>query len=149
MIQLNKNGQLIGKRVGAYVIDMFLSSFLYIGLFLLILPLSMYVSKEDILAFTDKIDTTIAYYVLLLGYFTIQEVIWKKTIGKKIFKLRIVHSKEGQNTAFQLFLRNVFRVIDIITIIGLLMILFDTKHRRLGDIISKTMVVEEKKVIES
>lgn len=145
MIQLNKNGQLIGKRITAYTIDMFLSSLIYIGMFLLILPLSMYVSKEDILTFINRIDPTVAYYVLLLLYFTIQEFFWHKTIGKKILKLKIVHTDESRLRGYQLILRNIFRVIDIITIIGFVIVLFDSKNRRLGDTISKTMVVEERK----
>ncbi len=134
--------QVLSKRIVAFSIDMFLASFLYIGMFLLLIPLMRILSKAQMSALISKIDATWTYYSLLFLYFLLQEVFWKKTIGKRILKLEILHKDGKKLRMYQLLIRNIMRVVDLVTIVGLLITLFKSNNQRLGDIIAKTVVVK-------
>lgn len=144
----NEKVQLLGRRIVAYSIDMFLASFLCIGMILLLIPLSMYISKDELLLITGKIDTTVTYYSFVFIYFLVQEMFWHKTVGKKLLKLEIVHSDGKKLQMYQLILRNVFRIVDVVTMVGLLITPFNSKNQRLGDILSKTVVVAKRVLLQ-
>lgn len=137
----NVKVQLLGRRMAAYSIDMFIASFLYIGIVLLVVPLSKYISKDELLSITANIDKTIFYYSFLLIYFLVQELFWYKTIGKKMLKLEIILSDGQKLKMYQLILRNIFRIVDVVTFVGIILMVFNSNNQRFGDILSKTKVV--------
>ncbi len=125
---LKKKVSTLFNRVYAFIIDYIISMFL-------LMPILINIS--------DKY-----YEIALFGgtsvVICIQEIIFKKTIGKKILKFEI-QSESTDNTAslevstMQIIKRNITRFIIpfdyLITIV-------DKKERRLGDIFARTKVVK-------
>ncbi len=105
----------------------------------------MYISKATLLSIIENIDAVVTYYTFIFLYFLVQEIFWHKTVGKKLLRLEIIHKDRKKIRWYQVILRNIFRFIDVVTIVGFLITPFTSKNQRLGDIISKTMVVEKRK----
>ncbi len=88
---------------------------------------------------------TIAYFVLSIGYGLVCEWKWRgQTVGKKIFRLRVVDA-EGLKLQFhQIVLRNLLRFVDSLPAfyaVGGASCWFTKKFQRLGDIAANTIVV--------
>lgn len=87
-------------------------------------------------------------FALTWGYFVLFEMLWSgQTPGKRIAGLRVV-GQDGYPVTFAASLiRNVVRLIDILPMyygIGLLVMLIDSRSRRLGDLAAGTLVVKER-----
>lgn len=137
------NNKILSKRIIAVTIDMFLTL-----VFLVIILLMLFIigrNNKTILNFLtlqQRIYDVIKYYVSIWLYFTLQEAIFGKTIGKKIMGLNVITYDYKKPTILQSSIRNIFRITDQLFYIGSIPILFDSKERRFGDIIAKTIVVE-------
>ena len=84
---------------------------------------------------------TLAVY---LGYFIISEMAMNgQSIGKKIFKLRVIQDSGRPINFFQSLLRNAIRLIIDQTGVGIVTILFSKKFKRVGDMVALTIVVAE------
>lgn len=99
-------------------------------------------------------QTAVAAFLFLLvflvffGYFPFFEAIWNgQTPGKKIVGLRVIKAGGYPIHFHDVFLRNLFRIVDFLPLwygVGMLFIFFDTQHRRLGDMIAQTLVIKER-----
>lgn len=88
---------------------------------------------------------TIAYFTISIGYGLVCEWKWRgQTIGKKVFRLRVVDA-EGLKLQFhQIVLRNLLRFVDSLPFlyaVGGASCWFTKKFQRLGDIAANTIVV--------
>ena len=95
---------------------------------------------------------TLGYFVVSIGYSITCEWVWRgQTVGKKLFRLRVIDA-EGMRLQFnQIVTRNLLRFVDALPacyfVGGLSCIL--TRHcQRLGDIAANTVVVRYPQVIE-
>ena len=95
---------------------------------------------------------TLGYFVVSIGYSITCEWVWRgQTVGKKLFRLRVIDA-EGMRLQFnQIVTRNLLRFVDALPVCyfvgGLSCIL--TRHcQRLGDIAANTVVVRYPRVIE-
>ncbi|HJX28119.1 MAG TPA: RDD family protein [Thermoanaerobaculia bacterium] len=92
--------------------------------------------------------TTTGAFLVLTGYHIFFEVRYQgRTLGKRITRLRVVDGRGLPITLEQSFVRNVVRVLDFLPAfygIGGLASLIDREHRRLGDILADTLVVQER-----
>ncbi len=78
-------------------------------------------------------------------YFEIMETMYGKTVGKMLFKLRVLRVDGSKPDATAIAIRTVFRVIDDLPFFYLLgFIVASTKDgkQRIGDLVAKTMVVK-------
>ena len=127
------------KRIYAGIIDYFIACVIQtilMGLFL-IGPLLL-----------NNIDTTNVFNVMTRAfaitccswsYLIIRDIIGKKSIGKRIFKLKIINKSDNSETNFiKRFLRNITWLLGPIDII-----VFLISKERLGDKIIGTDVVEQ------
>jgi uncharacterized RDD family membrane protein YckC len=82
------------------------------------------------------------YYVIAEGCFR------GKTIGKQIFRLRVIHEEGYPITFWAAFLRNTVREADFLALYGvaLLTMIVAGKFQRLGDLAARTIVVEERHI---
>lgn len=74
-----------------------------------------------------------------------------QTPGKHLCGLRVVDSRGLPITFQQSLVRNVVRVLDFAPIfygLGGLVSLFDRNHRRLGDIVADTLVIQEREAVD-
>jgi len=88
---------------------------------------------------------TLGYFVISFGYAILLEWIWRgQTVGKKLFRLRVVDA-EGMRLQFdQIVTRNLLRAVDMLPafyFIGGAACWFSRKCQRLGDIAANTVVI--------
>ena len=96
--------------------------------------------------------SVISYFVLSIGYGIFFEWNWRgQTIGKKLFRLRVV-DVEGMRLQFnQIVVRNLLRFVDSLPafyLVGGLTCWLNSKCQRLGDIAANTVVIRNAQVIE-
>lgn len=83
-------------------------------------------------------------FIIVYGYYMISEILMcGRTLGKKVMHLRIIRNNGGPVTIKHVVIRNLFRVFIDNFGIGILMMFFNKKNKRLGDIVAGTIVVIE------
>ncbi|MCD4819930.1 MAG: RDD family protein [Candidatus Cloacimonetes bacterium] len=87
----------------------------------------------------------IGYFVISVGYTISFETFWNgQTIGKKLFKIKVIDQNSLQAGFQQIFIRNILRFVDALPafyLVGGISILFSKKFQRLGDIAANTLVI--------
>jgi uncharacterized RDD family membrane protein YckC len=88
-----------------------------------------------------------AGFVVYWGYYAIFESVWKgQTPGKKWAGIRVIKDSGRPITPFEAAARNLVRMIDVLPsfyAVGLVTMLLNDKHRRVGDYVAGTLVVHE------
>ena len=95
----------------------------------------------------------LAAFVLYWGYYAIFESVWKgQTPGKRWAGIRVIKDSGRPITPFEAAARNLVRIVDFMPsfyAFGLVTMLLNDKHRRLGDFVAGTLVVHESSDRES
>lgn len=123
------------KRIGAFFVDFIITAIIMDIPFmiLVILPLVKGQQPSDVILRT-LISTLIAFLYLIL-----RDLPKNASIGKRIFKLKIIDSKTKEEaTLKQRFLRNLPLLLNWIEIIT-----FVCSGKRIGDRLAKTDVVQK------
>jgi uncharacterized RDD family membrane protein YckC len=94
----------------------------------------------------------IGYFIISIGYGILFEWIWRgQTLGKRMFRLRVVDA-EGMRLQFhQIVVRNLLRFVDSLPafyFVGGVTSWLNSKCQRLGDIAANTVVIRHPKVDE-
>jgi uncharacterized RDD family membrane protein YckC len=94
----------------------------------------------------------ISYFALSIGYAIVLEWLWRgQTIGKKLFRLRVV-DVEGLRLQFdQIATRNLLRFVDSLPalyFVGGVSCWFSSRGQRLGDLAANTIVVRNLRLAE-
>jgi len=94
----------------------------------------------------------ISYFVFSVGYGMVCEWFWRgQTVGKRVFRLRVMDG-EGLRLQFsQIAIRNLLRVVDILPIcymVGGAVCWITRKNQRLGDIAAGTVVIRHPDIAE-
>ena len=94
----------------------------------------------------------LAYFGVMIGYGIFCEWAWRgQTVGKRVFRLRVVDA-EGMRLQFdQVVTRNLLRCVDslpLFYLVGGLSCWFSRKCQRLGDIAANTIVIRQPPVAE-
>lgn len=138
------------RRYVAYLLDLFLVSFLVAVAALAIVVLSFG-------ARSSGGPILVAYFVLFWGYRGVCEALFNgQTVGKRLLGLRVVSEQGVPITGAQAILRNVVGALDgtvpyllrpdltsLLLLTGLTSMLLTRKFQRLGDLAAGTMVVVE------
>lgn len=94
----------------------------------------------------------IIHFLMYWGYFALFEAFKNgQTPGKMLFKLRVIQDSGRQITFFESMTRNLIRVVDLIPgfyLAGVVTMLCNLQHKRLGDLAAGTLVVHERKMEE-
>lgn len=123
------------KRIGAFFVDFIITAIIMDIPFmiLVILPLIKGQQPSDVILRT-LISTLIAFLYLVL-----RDLPKNGSIGKRIFKLKIIDSKTKEAASLkQRFLRNILLLLNWIEIIT-----FVCSGKRIGDRLAKTDVVQK------
>ncbi len=87
-------------------------------------------------------------FLMLWGYFVLFEAFWHgQTPGKRIMKLRVLKDSGRSITLFESMTRNLLRLVDSLPnlyVVGLISMLCNRQHKRLGDFAAGTIVVHER-----
>jgi uncharacterized RDD family membrane protein YckC len=98
----------------------------------------------------DWEDAAIAllYFVAQVGYGIVLEWRWRgQTVGKRLFKLRVIDAQGLRLQLSQIVIRNLLRLIDslpMLYLVGGAASLFSKKYQRLGDLAANTVVARER-----
>lgn len=126
------------RRIKSWIIDYLIitSLFVFGGI------LFSYVEYSILSKYPEYTSTfalcAIVYIILYFCTLPLKDVINKRSFGKKICHLRIVTQKSEPPTFFQLIIRNLTVYIWPVEVMLVL-----CNKRRIGDIVSKTLVVAE------
>ena len=81
---------------------------------------------------------------ILLAYHLIFEMVWNgQTPGKRMLGLRVIRENGYPLRATDAVVRNLVRLVDSLAYIGLVVMLFNDRAKRLGDFAAGTVVVRE------
>lgn len=138
----------IGFRALAYAIDVAMlfgsALVLYFG-YSLIGPSAFEVYQG--LSSLERAAGLLLLFIAIWVYWTGLEVLWRgQTLGKRLMRIRVVRSDGSPVGAFESAVRNLLRLIDFLPgcyPIGVITMLIDRRHRRLGDIVAGTILVRE------
>lgn len=96
---------------------------------------------------------SLGWFTITWGYYTLFETFWKgQTPGKRWAGIRVIKESGRTITAFEAASRNLMRVVDWLPGfygVGVVTMLLNAKHRRLGDFVAGTLVVHESSDRES
>lgn len=141
--------QLAGPAVrsAAYLLDLLLR-----GLFVMIVVMSLSIgalATGELYGFEAGL-VLVLFFTLEWGYFVLFDLLLSgSSPGKRAFGLRVIHESGRPLTPSESILRNLLRAADILPLfyaIGISAMCFDTKFRRLGDLVAGTVVVREPRV---
>lgn len=95
---------------------------------------------------------TLGYFVISFGYAIFMEWAWRgQTIGKKLFRLRVMDA-EGMRLQFdQIVTRNLLRLVDMLPafyFVGGVACWLNRKCQRLGDVAANTIVIRTPVIAE-
>lgn len=140
----------LGSRTVAFLIDQII---LWAISALVILSL-VFVMNADMKIIGNGITSwpvaiaIISLFILHWGYFFVLEYFsGGRTIGKKIIGIRVIQDNGHSLTLLSSFIRNFFRIIDSLPtnyLVGILMIYFHPKHKRVGDLVAGSIVIHER-----
>ncbi|MEM6280102.1 MAG: RDD family protein [Verrucomicrobiota bacterium] len=92
--------------------------------------------------------TILLQFLVFTFYGMLTEWLWAgQTVGKRLFRLRVIDERGLAPGARQIVIRNLFRVIDILPstfyLLGSLSCLLTKRCQRIGDIAAGTLVIRE------
>src|SRR4051812_13961116 len=142
----------LGSRSAAFIIDqLLLMVFNILSVIVLFFVLDG-MSKMEFIFIGNSLPialTIIALFIINWGYFFAFEFFsGGRTIGKKLIGIRVIQENGHSITLLSSFIRNLIRIIDSLPtayFLGIIMIFFHSKHKRLGDLVAGTIVVHERK----
>lgn len=139
----------IGSRGGAVIIDSLLQ---FVAL---VVVLAAGTAGAAVVSFAagDLASTVLiavaalGLFVIATGYFLLFEIVWNgQTPGKRMLGIRVIRESGYPMRPIDAVIRNVVRVVDWLPLfygIGVLVMLFNKRSRRLGDFAAGTLVVRE------
>jgi uncharacterized RDD family membrane protein YckC len=142
----------LGSRAAAFLIDRILLTVVNILIFIVAFMIMNGMSSFPFFIeenFLPLAITIVVLFILNGGYFFAYEYFsGGRTIGKKLVGIRVIQENGHSITLLSSFIRNLLRIIDSLPtsyFLGIIMIFFHSKHKRLGDIVAGTIVVHERK----
>jgi uncharacterized RDD family membrane protein YckC len=131
-----------GNRGFAAVVDFAIASLIVFAALMLLGS----VSPENVNSFFVLGGVAvIVTLVLIWSYFILLEWLWNgQTIGKRIYKLRVINEDGSPAQFTAVLIRNLLRLVDFLPAfygLGVLVIVLSPKSQRLGDLAAGTYVV--------
>lgn len=142
----------LGSRTAAFLIDQLILTVVNIVFFLVLFFILMGQPISQILAEISSLTIGIIIIILFIinwGYFFAFEYFsGGRTLGKKVIGIRVIQDNGHSVTLLSSLIRNLLRIIDSLPasyFLGMMMMFFHSKHKRLGDFVAGTIVVHERK----
>ena len=87
-------------------------------------------------------------FFIYVGYFVFFETVWSgQTPGKRYVKIRVIRDDGRPVRLQQSTLRALLRPFDDLFFIGVFLIVFNQREKRLGDLVGGTLVIQEEQPI--
>jgi uncharacterized RDD family membrane protein YckC len=153
-VELRFNVAGIGSRFVAVLVDSLIMGFCF---FIEILLFVWIAAAAPESARNGSLDTAgkwflafviFANFAFFWGYFALFEAFWNgQTPGKRVMKIRVIKDAGRQITFFEALARNLLRFVDYMPgayLVGVITMLCNKGHKRLGDFAAGTIVVHER-----
>ncbi|MCS6874974.1 MAG: RDD family protein [Pyrinomonadaceae bacterium] len=145
----------IGNRFLAVLIDHTIQFFSIFSLYHLFVSFNVVVAENIELSEMPKWILALAIisiFFLFTSYFIFFEWLWNgQTPGKRLMRLRVIREDGRPITFWEAATRNILRIVDAfpgfilpIYSLGLIVIFFNYRDQRIGDIFAGTVVVRER-----
>ncbi|MUK88702.1 RDD family protein [Ornithinibacillus sp. L9] len=140
----------LGSRAAAMILDQVILTILNI----IAIVLLLFITSSDIMLMAEP-GWLFAVFIIVLfvvnwGYFFVCEFFFGgKTIGKHMVGIRVIQENGHSVTFLSAIIRNLLRIVDMLPtsyFLGIVLIFFHSKHKRLGDMAAGTIVVHERQV---
>jgi uncharacterized RDD family membrane protein YckC len=128
----------IGDRLIALLMDYLILSGLLIGISL---AASLFPSGSSGMF----IFWAILSFMTFLFHFFMEWLMRGQTFGKKYRNIKVVHQNGREANVFNYLIRNLIRPVDMFYGLGLLVVFFNKKSQRIGDMAAGTLVVKIEK----
>ena len=133
-----------GRRIAAALIDAAI-------ILILLIVIAKTLGDEDAREYSLWAETQggprALFFLLTFAYFFGSELVWAKTAGKHVMKLRVVREDDTEADAGAVFVRNLLRLVDwlpsLYLVGGIAMFATGERRARLGDMAAKTKVVAD------
>lgn len=101
---------------------------------------------DEAQVFLPRMLIAVGLLSLTFLYFFVGEYRHGQTVGKKLFRLRVVMADSSPRTKWAITWRTVFRVIDyqFMGLVGLIFVIATPERQRIGDAMARTVVVSER-----
>lgn len=134
----------IGQRFWALIIDLVLVSVVTFIIWVVLALITLQFGRIEVYE--------VGVLVLSILYFILFESMDGQTIGKKILHIKVVSAETMKKPELgAVIIRNVMRVVDAFPpnfyIIGFLVAILNDRRQRAGDMLAKTLVVQEAEMI--
>ncbi len=153
----------VGARCIAYIIDRLIRLFAVLIL-ILMFSLGLFLVGETA-SLMSRLESAfksaggwliafgiIVYWLISVCYFMIFEYVWSgRTPGKYTQRIRVIRADGRPLTFVDAAIRNILRLVDIlgeIYPIGLIVMIVDSRNRRLGDFTAGTLVIRDTREYE-
>ena len=123
------------KRIQAGIIDFLISATIQVILMLIFIVIPQVNNKIN---YFDIYSLNLKLTLISVSYLIFRDILGKKSIGKRIIKLKIIDSNSNPASFLKRFLRNITWFFGIIEVI----VLIFTK-KRIGDRLAGTNIILE------
>ena len=126
----------IGRRLLAVMVDYVVEAGLTFGVF--------YFLKTIKYTDSESYDVVMSVFISLIWFFYhfVFEIFTEgQSIGKIATKIRVVRSTGERASIYQYFIRALLRPIDMIMGLGMMVVVFNERGQRLGDLAADTIVI--------
>jgi len=130
-------------RLSAYLVDLLIRTAILFAAGILLACSGMALPGVSVGAYL------LLTFVIEWGYYVVSEGFFRgRTLGKALFQLRVIQEGGYPITMWSAMLRNLVRAADNLPLfgIGFCSMLISGNFRRLGDLVARTIVVEERRV---
>lgn len=125
----------LGRRAAAGILDLLAVAQLTVPVALIAGQAPAYLSRSAFLS----------WLALAFAYYAVPEAIWGTSLFKRVVGLRVTRTDGGRPKPWQIAVRTIVRVIDllpILYILGFVVILIGgSRQQRLGDLAARTTIV--------
>jgi len=126
------------NRVLAFIVD-----FHIFGLFVFVIGIFFGTPLENEIGFSFNGFSAMSMMTLGIILWPFSELIWSQTIGKRIFNLKVIADNHKPINFSQAMGRFFLGSIDCMFLIGLITATVNQENKRIGDLVSNTIVVQE------
>lgn len=131
----------------AVFLDTLIQILIFIGVFIAMLVFSLTPIFEGKFPIWVEAIAILIFFCIYWGYYAAFEIFWKgQTPGKRWAGIRVIKNSGRPINAFEAIARNLMRAVDWLPGMygaGVVTMLLNEKHRRLGDYVAGTLVVHE------
>jgi uncharacterized RDD family membrane protein YckC len=148
-VQLQFQTAGIGSRAIAHLLDGLILLVIN-GLLFIFAIITSNVVEERL--FSGAFDYSVAILLIItvllnVGYFVLTEMyMGGQTPGKRVLGLRVLQQNGQSATFLSIIIRNLFRILDLLPsfyFLGMVVMLFSSKDKRIGDMVAGTIVIME------